>query len=298
MPEVGIPYIFTGPDGARAVLNDITDPDFVGYLDPEQGITGLLDSADVRESNTSRTERHGSFQGDNFFSRRTGTVNGFLYPNVSDMSVVNQYESKLKRATRGMKGLAPCTMVWTPTGGVQRIMWLWRQGRVTINGRRPKKFQVALASAEAFVYSAAIQSATITPSGLITSGGFSNPMTNPLQDQYGTQALQTITNSGDAETWPVFYINGPITNPELLNNTTGLSWVLTYTLGVGEQMVVDSNKRTVKLGGTANRYSSYAANLPYNKWWSLVPGANDIHLLSTDVGTGASVQIQWRHAWE
>lgn len=46
-PEASIKYTFVGPSGARAVLNDPTDPDFVGYLDGEEAISGI-DSPEIR----------------------------------------------------------------------------------------------------------------------------------------------------------------------------------------------------------------------------------------------------------
>jgi hypothetical protein len=298
MAQAGIPYILTGPDGARAVFNDTSDPDFVGYLDPENGVTGLLDSADVRESFSNLTEEDGSIQGDSFLSRKTGTLQGILYPDVPANTTVR--ESKLKRASRGLRAGFPSVLTWTPDGSPQRRIDCYRQGRVAILGRRPKTFVVPLSTPMVYQASAALNQLVLTATAGGSQGevGFTNPITNPIIDTYNQGSQLFITNQGDAPTWPKFSLVGPVTNPTLRNNTTGLQWTLTATLSSTDILVVDSAPpRTVIFNGV-NKYSAYAANFSINSWWALVSGANDVRLLASSFSTGAAATVTWRDAWE
>lgn len=239
-------YVLTGPDGTRAVFGVPADPDFVGYLDSANGITGLLDSADVRESTDPRVEGHGFVQGNNWLGRRTGTLQGIIWPDP-DMTTVNGRIAKLMRASRGLSALAPCVLTWTPDGSVQRRMVLYRQGRVTTTGQRPKQFVIPLASPDSYVYSAAEQSAVITPAdGGV--GGRSYPRQFPVDYVYTQVGQQYVLDQGDAPTFPRFRIDGPITNPTIRNNTTGQQFTLSYTLAAGEYLIVDAKARTVFFG--------------------------------------------------
>lgn len=299
MPELGIPYTLIGPDGTRAVFNDPTDPDFVGYFD-DTGITGLLDTADVREDTDVLTEADGSIQGNNYLARKTGTISGFIWPSP-DIISVNARETKIKRASRGLKANEPSVLTWTPSGGDERRLEVWRQGKVTVQDRRPKKFLIPLATSEPFHSSSALHQQTITPGGTGGDSGFSSPIVSPFSTNFNVADAQGfVINAGDAITWPAFAIYGPIQNPTLVNNTTGEEFTLTWTLAAGELLAVDSSplRRTVILNGTTNRYNAYSANASTNTWWSLLPGANDIRVLTQSFSTGAQITVAWRDRYE
>lgn len=267
MSEVGIAYIITGPDGSRAVISNAdaatADADFVGYLDPENGITGLLDTAAVREHSTEIPAGDGAVHGPFFMGRRAGTIQGMLLPN-SAMTAINAAETKLKKATRALR--ADGTLVWTPTGGTQRMLRVRRQTEVRITGRRPKRFQVGLVSADP--YALAVVESTITGNG-------------------------TATNAGDAPTWPRFRINGARTNPVITNTTLGKSFGLTYNLTAGNFIDIYPERGAILLNGTTDLYS--ALNFITSEWFQLAAGANALTLTGTGSGT---LQTWWRSAWE
>lgn len=252
-------YILIGPDGTRAVFNAPADPDFVGYLDPTNGITGLLDTADVIESFAQRVEGDGATQGNQYLGRRTGSLQGIILSDPNP-TATNANVTKLKRASRAMKGGSPAQLLWTPDGGAQQVMFVYRQGRVAITGRRPKNFVLPLSSPFEYVYSAALHSVSLPLGAVLGDLGFSSPISSPFGTVYNATAQGFISNAGDAPAWPIFVLNGPMTNPVLLNNTTGLSWMLTASIAQGSQMVVDTYLRTVTLqtpltfGNTPNNY--------------------------------------------
>lgn len=218
MAEVSIPYIFVGPDGTRAVVGNcdpaVMDPDFVGYLDPENGITGILDGADVRESASDLVEGDGGTHGPFWLSRRAGTVQGLILPNA-DMPAANAAWAKLKRATRALR--ADGFLRWTPSGeSIERQIRFRRQQRPTQTGRRPKAFQLAIVSADPYALSSSEASLVLVPGANAGELGIANPITNPISSPLDVASQQSVVNQGDAATWPRFRIDGPITNPQLL----------------------------------------------------------------------------------
>jgi hypothetical protein len=304
MSEVGIAYVLTGPDGTRAVVGNCDaarlDPDFIGYLNPENGVTGLLDTAAVRESSQDLVAADGARHGPFWEGRRSGTINGVLLPNAGDMAIINRAERKLKRALRALRD--DTTMVWTPTGeSIPRMLRVRRQAEVRCAGRRPKTFMAALVSEHSHILSADEVQQTITPDSTIDVLGITSPLTAPFATTISPTGLTLVNNIGDVETWPRFVIHGPISAPAILNFTTGKQITFATTLDVDEFLVINAHTASVLLGFDSvptltDRYSFYAGSP--SDWWPLVPGVNDLRLLATAYSAGAYMTVLWRHAWE
>src|SRR3954451_15686169 len=241
MAFVSIPYELIAADGSRAVVGNSdaasSDPDFVGYLDAESGITGLLDRAGVRESATDLVEADGASHGSFWLSRRSGTITGLLFVGGLDPTIVANAESKLKRATRALR--SDGILRWTPPNdSTPRQLRVRVQDGPRITARRPKSFQVTLVSADPYALSASESSVVITPGAAAGETGIASPMTDPISTGLNVTAQQFVVNQGDAPSWPWFRIDGPITNPQVLNNTTGQVIALGYTLNPGEWLNV------------------------------------------------------------
>lgn len=292
MPEHGIVYTFVGADGTRAVVNDPTDADFVGYLDSESGVTGL-EGADVREEADVLTEEDGGIHGDFFLGRRAVVFQGFLYPD-GDVAVWVARENKLKRATKALRADGTCT--FKPSGGIERRFRFRRQQRPVFTQRRPKMFQVALVSESAVLESTIENSQVISAGGASGLVGLSSPLVSPLTSVQGQTGQASIVNLGDEYAAPRYRIDGPITNPTIRNGTTGEELRLLYTLAAGEWLDIDVRLKTVLLGGAADRYR--AVQFPGSKWWKLAPGSNDVRLLATSYSTPAALTVYWRHTFE
>lgn len=303
MFESGIAYVFEGPDGTRAVVGNCddarNDPDFVGYLDPQNGITGLLDAASVREQAQDLVERDGGRHGPFYEGRRSGTITGLLLPNA-DIATVGAAGRKLKRALRALR--ADTKMTWTPTGEtIPRQLLLRRQSEPRITGRRPKTFMAALVSENPHVLSADEVQQTITPDSTIDILGITSPLSAPFATTISPTGLTLVENLGDVETWPRFIIHGPITAPSIVNATTGKQITFTTVLDADDFLVINARTGTVLLGSDASptlidRYSFYSSSP--SDWWTLEPGVNDLRLLASAYSAGAFMTVYWRHAWE
>lgn len=96
--------------------------------------------------------------------------------------------------------------------------------------------------------------------------------------------------------WPadsIIRIDGPVTNPRIENLTTGETLSLLIVIASGEFIELDTQQRTVLLGGTANRYSKLTDS---SVWFQIQPGTNEITFRATDA-TDATMQLQWRSTW-
>jgi hypothetical protein len=149
-------YEILGPDGSRAVVGNTStaqqDPDWIGMLDPEQGIVGLLDAAPNRLSYSDLVEADGGSDGPGFASKREGTINVVLLPSTLDLVAIASADSKFKRATRAKT--ADGIIRWTPPNDSSpRQLRFRRQDGPRTSGRRPKTSQVTLTSRDTFALS-------------------------------------------------------------------------------------------------------------------------------------------------
>lgn len=299
MAFVSVPYELIAADGSRAVVGNTdaatADPDFVGYLDAESGITGLLDRAAIRESATDLVEADGASHGPFWLGRRSGTITGLLFVGGLNTAVVAAAESKLKRATRALR--ADGVLRWTPPNdSAPRQLRFRVQDGPHITARRPKAFQVTLVSTDVYALSSSEQTTTIDPAGSSGEIGIPDPIRDPISSPLNVAGQQTVSNDGDAPTWPRFRVDGPITNPTILNNTTGQSIVLSFTLATSEWLDIYPQVGRILQGGTADRYS--ALDFASSSWFQLMPGANDIRLLASAYSAPAQLSVAWRHAFE
>lgn len=294
--EHGLTYVITGPDGTRAVLNDNTDPDFVGFLNPRDGggVTGL-ERAGVREVSDLLPEADGGVHGTFRRDRLSFTLQGIISP---DQPVGAPYDSWVGRQARLLRATdalaADATLKWTPTSAPAVQVAFRSQQATRITGARPKAFMVAGVSEQSAVFSQALNVAALAPAGVV-GGGFTSPLTSPLGSAAASVGALPVTNAGSVETWPELTIIGPCSNPSITLGGVGL--FLTYVLAAGEQLVIDTNprRRTVKLGGTSDRYGAIDATR--SQWFSLQPGVNTLQLGFTSYSSPAALECRWRDAW-
>jgi hypothetical protein len=135
------------PARAVAVLNDPSDPDFCGYLDGEEAISGI-DSPEIRDSYSDLIEQDGGVGATNFYSRRPIVMNGIVLP-ISPADR-NAKIGKLMAATDARSGDG--TLTWTPSGGETVFAKYRRQLPFRATGGFNKKFQIGLACNDPRIY--------------------------------------------------------------------------------------------------------------------------------------------------
>jgi hypothetical protein len=112
-------------------------------------------------------------------------------------------------------------------------------------------------------------------------------------------AEQSVTNSGQAEAWPVWTITGPGTDPTLTNLTTGEVLALDLALGAGDVVTIDTSERGAKAKTIADQDG---ANLwpfasPTSVLWPLERGLNSIRVEMGNTDGSSSVDLSYRRRW-
>lgn len=294
MPENGITYVLTGPDGTRAVFNDDTDPDFVGLLDGEKGITGLLDGADVRENGMDLVEGDGGVHGAFYLGRRSGTLEGIIWPDP-DMTAVNAREQKLKRATRALR--ADAVLSWTPTGGTTRRLLVRRKERVAITARRPKEFQVQLVSASPRIEATTESNQSITPGGAAGEIGIVSPIIHPVSSgiRYGSYRSEVL-----ADTPLLYWRLGELAGTaaaDASGNARNGTYVAAPTLGAAGAILGDTDTAADLDGAAQYVTSTYnpftpGADRTFEAWVYRKSNATADAILGGEVAAGGTALLR------
>lgn len=103
--------------------------------------------------------------------------------------------------------------------------------------------------------------------------------------------LTTITNNGDVDAWPTWTLTGPMTAITAINYTSGYEFTLTSTLLAGEQIVITTNRPTVR--GPAGQNLVASLDWPTAYLWGLLPGDNSIGFNVSGAGIGSSVTLTY-----
>lgn len=143
------------------------------------------------------------------------------------------------------------------------------------------------------------------------TGDLTFPVTFPVT--FGTTAPNStiVTNGGNVPMNPVLVIDGPCTNPSVMNGSlTGAPSITisnptqtSYTVDSGDQIVVDMDARSITyyVGGVSSGSMGASRSswlVSGSTWWGLNAGNNEIQYTSSDsLATGSSCQIWWANAW-
>lgn len=146
------------------------------------------------------------------------------------------------------------------------------------------------------------ETTTEIPLGWLTGGGFTAPIVAPIFVQDGTVAAVRpgwVTNSGDADAWPVIRITGPCANISVIHVASGRTLALpTLSLATGRWIEIDTRPgyRTVTWdnGGNASTYLSPASRIDL---FSLPPGQSEMRWTAFDNTNSARMRLTWRDAY-
>lgn len=256
-----------------------------------------LGTPPFRTSDSPRPVQHGEFPGLDLLEGRTVRLS--LLTEHADSAVLRDRADELTRAwapADGDAGERDVPLHIRPLGDRKEVVF-GRPRRCTI------RLEVDLFEAEILAadveyraqdprrYSATESSVSVSPP--VTSAGRTYDLTFDRAYGAGTSGTVTATNVGNFGTFPVWTIDGPLTNIDLENATVGKTVSIAISLAVGDMLEVDFQERTVLLNGTASRYNTLTSGA--SDWWELTPGDNDLRL-GADSGSG-SATVTWRSAW-
>lgn len=158
-----------------------------------------------------------------------------------------------------------------------------------INGRRADG-ELEFFAPDPRWYSASIQSTIMNLSQAVSGRGYNRSYNYGYGGAISTDSFPAI-NAGTFPTLPTIIITGPVTNPSIVNTTTGLSIKFLITVDVGDTLTVNFADRTVMLNGTASRFYSKLGD-----FFELVPGLNSLKYVA-NAYSASSATVSWRDAW-
>jgi Siphovirus-type tail component, C-terminal domain len=124
------------------------------------------------------------------------------------------------------------------------------------------------------------------------------PITYPAG---GSPGIGTIHSDGTYETWPIYRMFGPVTNPgiDLIGPVSGVVIGRIVFTGItvieGDYLEINTKLRTVMLNGISSRYNF--VDFGNTIWTPLQPGDNQILYYGDDSAAPAFVEIVWQDAF-
>lgn len=250
-----------------------------------------LDTPEIRTANRDHEGVDGGYLDAEFEKMRTLTLEGQV---ITDGTTAESFLDTLKGewAPRSLPtqfffqhpGVTERTIFVKPLGVKYDVDELRRVGSADI--------QFMCQAEDPRVYDTTLLTLPINQ-GLTAAVGFGFPLGFPFG--FGAPQDPTTTNAyngGNRPTTATISIPGPVTNPRIVNTTTGNELVFTIVLGVSDTLVIDLYNRTVRLNGTASRRNT----LLEPNWFMLQPGDNFLQYRASTTGNPAA-SISYRYAW-
>lgn len=121
----------------------------------------------------------------------------------------------------------------------------------------------------------------------------SNPSDTGMSYGGGAGAPNLITNNGWTTTYPVITIQGPAINPKITNVTAGAFLLIDATIGTNDQLVLNTDYRTITLNGVNRR----ALLNNSSTWFAAPPGTSYYTFTATGTDGNTACVVTWRNAY-
>lgn len=246
----------------------------------------------VRTARADRPGRDGQLRGRSYRTERIITLGGLAYaPDAATLDAAGETIAALCDDATVLH-----TLIGTDATGIdkQALVELNAESKFTHQTSQVAAWQIQLAAPDPLRYATAAQAANC---GLATtSGGLAFPLVFPLDFGVGAGGgTLLLTNSGNTSTWPTWTITGPVTDPVILNTTTGERLAFSgLTIDAGQTLTLDTDARTVMLQGVASRRGKLTAN---SSWFPLRRGSTPIAFQASTYDVSANLAAAWRSAW-
>lgn len=269
-------------------------------------IDGLEDLPVIRNQDDNRGYQDGMWTGRDFLSGRTLT---FVMTVRGDTNYsMNYYLDLLQTNLVPQQQGTGLLQFQLPGSDLQRINARVRRRSITINTEYSSG--LATATYEFFCPDPRYYDDTLKSTDLInataTAGRtynrvYTTPPTavynNPFEDGMyfggGAGAPNLITNDGWTTTYPIITIQGPAANPRVTNVTAGLYLQVDTTLGTADELVLNTDLRTVTLNGVSRRALLNNAST----WFAAPPGTSYYTFTATGTDGNTACVVTWRNAY-
>jgi hypothetical protein len=253
---------------------------------------GWAASPALRLSLVDRPERDGAFDAPSYRSPRVVTLEGSA---IAPDRRTKEYAKDRLAAVLNDGGVLLPLVVTEPHETRRSMVRLSAETKISDRRNGVFDFSLQLTAPDPVRYNAVLNEAGCALPQSVPGGALEFPLTFPLDFGEGPVGGRLLLeNRGTAPTWPVWHIFGPCPDPVVTNPDTAERLAFGLTVQAGEELVVDTDARTVRLHGTASRRSTL---LPGSAWFPLRPGANRVVFGATRTEPEARLTVDWRDAW-
>ena len=274
---------------------------FNGFLfgGPGQGVQvlevdGLEGLPDLRIQDDSRGYQDGMFTGRDFLS---GRYVSFRLQIMNDSSNTMQtYLAQLKANLVPQQQGTGVLQMYLPGRGLQRLNARVRKRSLKLDpeyvyGR--SEAQVEFFCPDPRIYDDTQTVVALNPTSAV--GRIYNRVYPLLYNNVGSGGTGSaaVTNSGNVTVFPTFTLNGAMTNPIIVNSSTGQFLSLNITTSATDTIVIDPDLRSITYNGNPAR------NLLVNgsQWFGLPAGTTTIGIISSTASTASSLVIAYRNGY-
>jgi hypothetical protein len=255
-----------------------------------------LDFPDLRFQSYDKPGEDGGQVSSSYYSGRSVILRG-----IFQGSTAAQYEANrnllvqalaVRRSTTGVPQPVRCSL--TTVGGSNLFFDGFISRKPVFNWDEIKwgKFLIQLYVPGPYLLSGSLQ--TTSQLYVASSGGTVLPWTLPVTLAVSTGGSSNVLNNGNGTALPIMRLTGLLTNPQVINNASGLSMKLNYTVPNGSYVDVDMANKLILLNGTSPILSVKADG---SDWWGLDPGTTLIRLLTDSSADSGYVQFLYYHSY-
>lgn len=123
-------------------------------------------------------------------------------------------------------------------------------------------------------------------------GGKVPPDTMPMALGGDSGGNITLVNNGNGIYYPTVRFSGPVTNPQITNETLEKYIRLQVTLVSGEYIDLDFKRKTITDNLGTNKYSTKSGD-----WWYVQPGSNVIRFTADVYNASSLSNIKYRDSY-
>lgn len=154
-------------------------------------------------------------------------------------------------------------------------------------------YLVSFKAFDPLIYGSQQHSAQLSAPVITTGAPF--PLIFPVSffEATGTDGL--ATNSGNIPTYPLFTITGPVTNPRIMNVTTGEALRFDgLVLNAGDEVTVDFKQRVAISSAGGNFYGTITSD---SDFWQLAPGDTTFRYTADKAASPSTATLYWYDAY-
>lgn len=243
---------------------------------------------ELRMSSYSKPGEYGDVVANVLYSGRHIQLTGWTF--ATNAALYNFYRRQLQSALTLQKdsnsNIIPISLTFTTLDDLSlKVDTYLFSFKMDVENNTGGQWQLDLRAPDYFFLAQSAVTYTITRA---SAGGAIIPAVIPILLAGGAGGTVSIVNNGDAESYPIIYLNGPLTNPLIQSNALGRYIQMNMTLTSTDQVVIDMKNKTAILNGvqSVNQNISSGSNF----WW-IKAGTNIITFQSDSVNDVGNAQI-------